>query len=79
MQKLKGTFIAKDDDGQEYVVEIYVNLIDVGTHDDDPNATIEGMKSLLTEDGLHVNRIDKGEYLVVQTGLRLHSDSPHAP
>ncbi len=78
MQKLKGNFVAKGDDGQDYIVEIYVNLIDAGTHDD-PSATLEGIKTLLTEDGLHVNRIGKGEYMLVQTGLRLHSDSPDAP
>ena len=78
MQKLKGKFVAKGDDGQDYVIEIYVNLIDAGTYDD-PNATIEGVKSLLTEGGLLVNRIGKGEYLIVQTDLRLHSDSSDAP
>ena len=78
MQKLKGNFIAKGDDGQDYVIEIYVNLINV-VKLDDPNATIEGEKYLLTENGLDVNRIGKGEYLIVQTDLRLHSDSPDAP
>ena len=78
MKKLKGNFIAKGDDGQDYVIEIYVDLINVGTLDD-PNATIEGLMSLETEDGLLVKRNGKGEYLIVQTDLRLHSDSPDAP
>lgn len=78
MKKPKGNFIAKGDDGHDYVIEIYVNLINVGKLDD-PNATIDGLKSLQTEDGLLVNRIGKGEYLIVQTDLRLYSDSPDAP
>jgi hypothetical protein len=78
MQKLKGSFVAKGDDGKDYIIEIYVDLVDVGTHDD-PNATIEGLKTLQTEDGLKINRIGKGEYKLIQTGLRLHSISPDAP
>ncbi|MEW6651025.1 MAG: hypothetical protein AB1453_12665 [Chloroflexota bacterium] len=78
MKKLKGRFVATDDKGQDYAIEIYVDIIDASTHDD-PNSTVEGLKSLQTDDGLHVNRISKGEYLIVQTGLRLHSDSPDAP
>ena len=78
MKKLKENFIAKDDDGQDHVIEIYVNLINVGKLDD-PNASIDGLKTLQTKDGLLVNRIGKGEYLIVQTDLRLHSDSPDAP
>jgi hypothetical protein len=80
MQKLIDKFIAKGNDGKDYIINIYVNLIDVGTHDDDPNAKIEGkIKSLRTEDGLHVTRVDKGVYWIEKTGLRLHSDSPDAP
>lgn len=78
MQKLKGSFVAKGDDGKDYIIEIYVDLVDVGTHDD-PSSIIEGLKTLQTEDGLKINRIGKGEYELVQTGLRLYSVSSDAP
>ena len=78
MKRLKGRFVAIDDNGQDYVIEIYVDMIDVSTLDD-ANASIEGLKSLQTDNGLHVHRIDKGQYMLVQNGLRLHSDSPDAP
>jgi hypothetical protein len=79
MKKLKGSFVATGDNGQDYDIEIYVDVIDVKSHNN-PNATIEGgVKSLQTVDGLSVNRTAKGEYVIVQSGLRLHSDSPDAP
>lgn len=70
--------MANDEDGKKYPIGIYAEKINVGTHDD-PNATLEGRKSLYTENGLRVNRISKGEYLIVQTGVKLYSESPDAP
>ena len=78
MEKLKGQFIAKDNDGKEYTIYIYAQIIDVSSHDNQ-NARIEGKKSLVTDDGLTVNRIRKGEYLVVATDLLLWSDALDAP
>jgi hypothetical protein len=78
MKEFKGRFVATDEHGQDYVIEIYVDMINVITHDG-PSAPIEGLKSLQTNDGLHVNRVGKGQYVIVQNGLRLHSDSPDAP
>lgn len=79
MNKLKSSFIAKDDDEQDHIIDIYIDPIAVGTHDGDPNETIEGIKRLRTRNGEKVIRIDKGKYKNMQTGLLLHSDSPDAP
>lgn len=68
-----------ENEGRPVVIEEYVDLVDVGTPDD-PNATIEGMKELLTADeGWRVNRLDTGRYQIVQTGEVLTSDDPDAP
>lgn len=40
---------------------------------------VEGLKELRTPDGLHVNRLGRGEYQIVQTGVSLRSNSPDAP
>ena len=78
MKKLKGKFVAAGDDGKNYVINMYVDVIKAGTHDD-LNGEIEGLKSLLTSDGLQVNYISKGEYKIAVTGIHLHSQSPDAP
>ena len=45
---------------------------------EDPNAEIEGLKELQTEDGLHVNRLEQGKYQIVVTGEVLVSKDPGA-
>lgn len=78
MKKYKGNFVAKDEAGEEYIIEIYVDEIDVSSHDN-ANSKIDGRKSLTTKDGDYVNYIRKGEYEIVTTAMRLYSDDPNAP
>jgi putative component of toxin-antitoxin plasmid stabilization module len=78
MKRQTGRFTASGDDGRQYTVYIYTDVIDAGTFGD-PNAVVEGLKELRTSDGMAVNHRQKGEYQVVQTGVVLRSSSPDAP
>ena len=78
MIKHTGTFEAIGSDSETYTVFVFTNYIDAGTKTD-PHAALEGLKELRTFDGLAVNRVNKGEYKVVQTGISLRSDSRDAP
>ena len=40
---------------------------------------VEGMEELKTFEGMAVNRLEKGKYQIVQTGIIVQSDSPDAP
>jgi len=63
-----GSFVATDDLGRKFTVHIYKKLI-------------SGEHNLRLSDGTHVNRLDKGQYEVVQSNgrLQLRSDHPEAP
>jgi putative component of toxin-antitoxin plasmid stabilization module len=78
MLKMTGSFSATGDDGRQYEVYIYTNFIKAGTFGD-PNAVVEGLKELRTSDGMAINRLQQGEYEIVQTGVVLRSSSPDAP
>jgi len=71
------TFVAKDLSGKAHILNAYVEMIGVGTLDD-PTAEAEGLKTLKTDTGMHVNYISKGEYKIVETGQLLRSDDPGA-
>lgn len=70
-----GSFIARDDQGNEHTLHVLVNIVDAGNKSD-PHAERRGLKSIVTEDGDPVNRIDQGKYQVVTTGEILHSTDP---
>lgn len=73
-----GEFRARNEDGQEYVIEVHTNWIDAGTMKD-PNAKIPAaLKELWTSTGERVNRIEKGTYEIVSSGLILTSTDPNA-
>jgi hypothetical protein len=78
MKKQTGQFSAVGDDGRQYTIFIYTDFTDAGNFED-PHAAVEGMKELRTSDGMRVNRLQQGEYVVVQTGVILRSSSPGAP
>lgn len=78
MLKLTGTFPARGADGQDREVRICTKCIPAPTHQN-RDAMIEGLKELRTSEGYSVNKIGKGEYKIVQTGVRLSSDCPWAP
>jgi hypothetical protein len=59
-------FIARTDDGKEYVIVMYQEFLSTATHER-PHDEIPGLKRLTTTTGLHVNYIDPSTFKVVQT------------
>ncbi len=53
MQKRTGRFMATDDNGRQYNVDIYTDFVNVGNFES-PNAVVEGLKELRTADGMAV-------------------------
>lgn len=73
-----GSFEANDSTGNSRTVHVFTDIISAGSMGN-PNAELEGIKSLETADGLSVNFLGKGKYQVVQTGEILTSKSDDAP
>ena len=69
-KRLTGQFTAKSDDGRQFDLLVYTDILDVGTPQN-PNATVEGLKTILTTEGHHVNRIDDLNYEIVELELRV--------
>jgi hypothetical protein len=78
MRRKIGQFIATDENGRRYTIMIFTNIIKAGTLEN-PSMEEEGMKELTTFEGMAVNRLEKGKYQIVQTGITVRSDSPDAP
>ena len=78
MRRKIGQFFATDENGRRYTILIYTNVIKAGTVEN-PSMEVEGMEELKTFEGMAVNRLEKGKYQIVQTGIILQSDSPDAP
>lgn len=78
MKEQIGMFRAKDRNGNVYILRILQEYVPAGSVED-PNAVIPGLKSLKTADGSHVNRLDRGRYEIVATGVQLWSDDNNAP
>ncbi len=73
------SFKAVDDQGITYIIDEFVDILDVGSFND-PGAEIEGLKDLITKDGRSVNRVKKGEYKIVgEESKILRSNDPEAP
>ncbi len=73
----KGSFDAHNSQGGTTLIDIYVDILDASTIEN-PEAELEGFKSLRTRTGQHVNRLEKGKYQVVVTGEVLTSNDPLA-
>ena len=74
-----GSFKAIGDDGRQYTVFIYTDIVDAGTFKQ-PNAVAEaGANELRTAGGKIVRYIQKGEYEILETELVLRSITPEAP
>lgn len=72
-----GSFLAIGDDGKSYTIQIFEERIDVSSNDGP--ASIGGLKRLYTSNGEEVNRIEKGEYEILKTGVMLLSSDSNAP
>src|SRR5258708_39714128 len=73
----RGSFKAKSDDGKEVEIFIFQTMTDESVNYGDD--TTASALSLQTRDGKEVNRIDKGVYQIVETGLVVRSSAPVAP
>lgn len=78
MQREVGRFQAVGDDGRKYTVVIHADILDAATAED-PNAVEEGIRSLRTVQGQAVNRLEKGKYRILLSGVTLKSDDANAP
>ena len=65
-----GHFVAKAEDGTTVTIDEFTDFIDAGGMGD-PNAEVEGLKTLRTPDGMHVNVLGDGEYEIVETGVKV--------
>jgi hypothetical protein len=77
----KQSFLAMDDQGKTRRLVVWAEIRDVGTLQN-PIAELEEGEmphhQIKTESGQHVNRITKGEYVIVETGKILTSADPNA-
>jgi len=77
METLVQTFEASDNQGTTHTLRVYQSQVSAATRG--RNATISGMKRIVTIEGLSVNRRAKGEYEIVQTGKIVRSTASDAP
>lgn len=78
MQRHDATFAAHDEDGHLHTLHVYIDILDASTFGN-PNTEVEGLRSISTDSGDPVNRLDKGRYQVVTTGQILTSADSAAP
>lgn len=70
-EQITDEFAAESDDGQRFRMLVYQTFIDVCSRSN-PNAPpAKGQKTLRTDEGYHVNRIDEDHFEIVGLGLRL--------
>ena len=72
------TFTATSEAGTEYTIRVRIPRVSIPGRGG-PLATRAGRPELHTSDGRSVNRLEKGVYQVVTTGVVLRSSSPDAP
>lgn len=71
------SFVATDEDGVVYNLDVFVEIIATPTFAD-PDGETEGQRRIQTSRGHAVNYIEKGKYKTVP-GVVLTSDDPKAP
>jgi hypothetical protein len=70
----RGRFIAYDDHGRGYEIRYSTENLDTDTSEEAISET-----ELWTDAGELVERLRKGEYRMVQSGVIIQSNSPSAP
>lgn len=74
----ENSFTAVDEKGNQYRIHNFVDTVDQRPAKD-MNATIKVLRSLVTDSGEEVRRLQKGVYELVKHGLTLRSDDHVAP
>ncbi len=72
-----GTFVAVSEAGQTHTLHLWRDYIRVDSFAK-PTEEKAGLYTIRTDDGDHVNWLEKGKYQVVTTGEILHSHDPNA-
>jgi len=72
------TFTATSEAGTEYTIRVRIPRVSTASRGG-PHAARAGRPAFHTSDGRSVNRLEKGVYQVVTTGVVLRSSSPDAP
>lgn len=73
------SFWAFGEDGRRIESFIYTRSADVTTRDSSPREIGDSAGVYKTDGGLTVDRLEQGEYQIVQTGEMLRSDALKAP
>ena len=72
-----GTFTAHDAERNEYTVFVFQDII--LCRSSDGTSRTPGRLTLETDDGTHVNWIEKGKYRIIGVEIDIFSDDPNAP
>ena len=73
----EASFLAEDDTGRTYWLDVFVDVLDVGTNDN-PHAERKGLREIKTRTGQFLNRLEKGKYKLIYSGRILSSTDPDA-
>lgn len=76
---LKGSFAGKGSDGRDYVVEQWVDIVDVHAFDGGGLIPSGGVGVVRTADGTELIHLKKGHYLHFAASVVIVSDDPNAP
>jgi hypothetical protein len=68
MKQMTDKFLVITDSGKEYIIHEYTDIIYVNTFEN-PKATIPGLKEFRTSDGMAVNFVEEGIYMIVPFGV----------
>ncbi len=74
-----GSFWAVDGDSKRHYVIIYAQYTDAPADGSNGHDEVPSLLEYVTSTGLRVNRLEKGHYQIIQTGVILRSDTPDAP
>lgn len=79
MKKLIKEFSAYSEKGEKFNIIVYKNFIDTSDKDSfHLGESLPGIMEFWTSYGQIVNRIEKGRYQIVDSGIYLISDDPNA-
>ena len=77
-KRCTASFVGRGEHGSHVRINEFTEFINVSSTDHLAEE-IPGMKELMTDDGRHLNRIEKGKYQIVATGEIVVSEDRNAP